>query len=147
MPNNTPIHQPLMQGTLKSKANDILHEDKGKAQFIRFVLNGIFSAAVHYGIYFLCQMFLEVNLSYSIGYIISYLINFYTTTIFTFRAQPTWKKFIGFSGSHGVNYGLHVVLFWCCMQLSINRFIAPIIVMGIAMLVQFTILRLIFKKH
>jgi hypothetical protein len=33
------------------------------------------------------------------------------------------------------------------MQLGIHRLVAPVIVMGIAMLVQFTILRWIFKKR
>lgn len=133
--------------TIKSKAHTLKTADKGKAQFLRFIINGCFSASVHYLVYFLCQLLIEVNTSYAIGYIVSFVVNFYTTCYFTFRAQPTWKRFIGFSGSHAVNFGLHIVLFWCCMQLGINRFIAPVIVMGIAMLVQFTILRFIFKKH
>ena len=123
----------------------ILHSDAGKAQFIRFVLNGCLSASIHYGIYFLLQLFIEVNVSYAIGYIVSFIINYITTTYFTFHATLSMKKFIGFCGSHGINFLLHIVLFWCCMQIGINRYIAPIIVMGIAMLVQFTILHLIFK--
>lgn len=136
-----------MNTTIKNKAKALRDNDRGKAQFVRFVINGCFSAAVHYGVYFLLQLLIEVNTAYAIGYVVSFLVNFYTTCLFTFRATPTWKRFVGFSGSHGVNFGLHVVLFWCCMQLGINRFIAPIIVMGIAMLVQFTILRLIFRKE
>lgn len=119
--------------------------DKGKAQFIRFILNGCLAAAIHYGVYYLCQLFIEVNIAYAIGYIVSFLVNYYTTCRFTFRQQPTWSHFIGFSGSHVVNFVLHIVLFWCCMQLGIHRLIAPIIVMCIAMLVQFTILRFVFK--
>nr|MCR5070219.1 GtrA family protein [Prevotella sp.] len=86
--------------------NKIRNDDRGKAQFIRFVINGCFSAAIHYAVYFLCQLFIEVNISYAIGYIISFLVNYYTTCIFTFRQQPTWKHFIGFSGSHAVNFCL-----------------------------------------
>ena len=126
--------------------NTILHSDAGKAQFMRFVLNGCFSAGVHYAVYLLCQLFIEVNTSYAIGYIVSFLVNYFTTTYFTFHTTPSWKRFIGFSGSHGVNFLLHIVLFWACMQIGINRFIAPVIVMGIAMLVQFTILHFVFKK-
>ncbi len=125
--------------------DNILHSDNGKAQFIRFVLNGCFSAGVHYAVYLICQMFIEVNTSYAIGYVVSFIVNYFTTTYFTFRATPSWKKFFGFCGSHGVNFLLHIVLFWCCMQLGINRYIAPVIVMGIAMLVQFTILHFVFK--
>lgn len=121
--------------------------DQEWAKFARFVINGCLAAGIHYGIYFLLQMYIEVNLAYNIGYIVSFLVNFYTTSIFTFHSRPTWKKFIGFSGSHAVNFGLHIVLFWACLQIGIHRLIAPFIVMGIAMLIQFTILRLIFKPQ
>ncbi|MBQ0073338.1 MAG: GtrA family protein [Prevotella sp.] len=132
---------------LKDKINAVKNGDEGKAQFVRFILNGCLAAGIHYGVYFLLQLFLEVNLSYAIGYMVSFLVNFYFTCHFTFRTQPSWQHFIGFSGSHGVNFLLHIVLFWCCMQLGVHRLVAPVIVMGIAMLVQFTILRFVFKKH
>jgi putative flippase GtrA len=131
---------------LKERLKEIKNADEGKAQFVRFVLNGCFSAAVHYAVYYAMQFLIEVNVAYAVGYVVSFLINYYTTCRFTFRRQPTWKHFIGFSGSHGVNFILHVVLFWCCMQLGVHRLVAPVIVMGIAMLIQFTILRFVFKK-
>ncbi len=135
-----------MRESLTSKVHAIKSGDKGKAQFVRFILNGCLAAGVHYLVYFLCQLVIEVNVSYAIGYIVSFLLNFYTTNVFTFHTQPTWKNFIGFSGSHGVNFLLHIVLFKCCMLLGIHRLVAPIIVMGIAMLVQFTILKVVFKQ-
>lgn len=124
----------------------LLRGEGKKSQFVRFILNGCFSASVHYIIYYLLQLVIEVNVAYAIGYVVSFLVNYYTTCYFTFRRQPTWKHFVGFSGSHAVNFGLHIVLFWTCMQLGIHRLVAPVIVMGIAMLVQFTILRFVFKK-
>ena len=136
-----------MKEVLKNKAKAIKNGDHGKAQFVRFILNGCFSASVHYVVYYLLQLVIEVNTAYAIGYIVSFLVNYYTTCRFTFRQQPTWKHFIGFSGSHAVNFGLHIVLFWLCMQIGIHRLVAPIIVMGIAMLIQFTILRWVFKKR
>ena len=137
---------------------DALRNSEGrKAQFARFILNGCLAAGIHYGLYVLLLMTiniyedkianreLAVNAAYSIGYIVSFIVNFYTTCYFTFRKLPTMKLFLGFSGSHCVNYLLHVVLFWVCLQLNVHELIAPIIVMGIAMLVQFTILRFVFK--
>lgn len=135
-----------MKEAIKNKARVIKNGDQGKAQFVRFVLNGCFSAAVHYIVYYILQLVIEVNVAYAIGYIVSFVVNYYTTCHFTFRRKPTWHHFIGFSGSHAVNFGLHIVLFWTCMQLGIHRLVAPIIVMGIAMLVQFAILRFVFKK-
>lgn len=126
--------------------SELIKGDKGRTQFLRFIINGCLSAAIHYGVYYLCQLFIEVNTAYAIGYIVSFIINYYTTCYFTFNQKPTWRHFIGFSGSHGVNFCLHIVLFWCCMQLGVHRLIAPVIVMGIAMIVQFTILRFVFRK-
>ena len=138
---------------LRHKATAVKNGDQGQAQFVRFVLNGIFAAAVHYVVYYILQLTIDPTVSYAIGYVVSFFINFYTTNIFTFRTRPTWKNFVGFSGSHGVNIILHVVLFWCFLQVGIQmgyehltRLIAPFIVMGVAMLVQFTILRFVFKK-
>ena len=131
---------------LKNKARALRDGEQGKAQFVRFILNGCFSASVHYIVYFLLQLLIEVNTAYATGYVVSFLVNYYTTCRFTFRSQPTWKHFVGFSGSHAVNFGLHIVLFWLCMQIGIHRLVAPFIVMGIAMLIQFTILRWVFKE-
>ena len=136
----------MSESSVLNKVRAIKSGEKGKAQFVRFIINGCFAAGIHYLVYFLCQLFIEVNVSYAIGYIVSFLINFYTTNVFTFHTQPTWKNFVGFSGSHGVNFILHIVLFKACMLLGIHRLIAPIIVMGLAMLVQFTILKVVFGK-
>ena len=130
---------------IQEKVAHIAHS-KTSGQFVRFVLNGILCAAIHYAVYFICQMAVEVNVAYAVGYIVSFIVNYFTTTYFTFRSTPSWKKFVGFSGSHGVNFLLHIVLFWLCMQIGVNRFIAPVLVMGTAMLDQFTILRFVFKK-
>lgn len=132
---------------IKQKMKSVKDGDKGKSQFVRFVLNGILASSIHYAIYYLCQRFMEVNLSYAIGYLVSFIINFFTTSIFTFHTKPTFVRFIGFSGSHAVNFLLQVSLFWCCMQIGVHRLIAPVISMGVAMLVQFVILRLVFGKH
>ena len=132
---------------IKQKFRAVKDGDKGKSQFIRFVLNGILASSIHYAIYYFCQQFMEVNLSYAIGYLVSFIVNFFTTSIFTFHTKPTFMRFIGFSGSHAVNFLLQVSLFWCCMQIEVHRLIAPVISMGVAMLVQFVILRFVFGKR
>ena len=37
-------------------------------EFLRFVLVGVFATALHYGIYFLLQKFINVNIAYTLGY-------------------------------------------------------------------------------
>lgn len=144
-----------------SLLHDIKEGDAGKAQFIRFIINGCVSAAIHYGVYLALILAIDhyivhitglltrgtaTSIAYAIGYIVSFAFNFYFTCRFTFRAAPTLRRFVGFSGSHAINFILHIILFSACMYIGIHRLIAPIVVMGIAMLVQFTILRLVFGK-
>ena len=113
-------------------------------QFVRFCIIGTCAAAVHYGIYFLLQLWMDVNVAYTAGYVISFVGNFYATNYFTFHTMPTWRNFTGFAGSHAVNYVLHIVLFNLFLWMGIHRLIAPPLVMLVAMLVQFTILRFVF---
>lgn len=115
-------------------------------QFVRFVLNGGLSSAIHYGIYYLLLFCTTANIAYISGYLISFVSNFFLTCYFTFRTKPTWKQFIGFSGSHALNFGLHIVLFNIFLWIGVHQLIIPLLVMGIAMMVQFFILRLVFVK-
>ena len=119
----------------------LLHSAKF-GQFVRFVLNGVLSSAIHYGILF----WTIANIAYITGYLVSFVSNFFLTSYFTFRTKPTLKRFIGFSGSHALNFGLHVVLFNIFLWLGVHELIIPLLVIGIAMMVQFFILRLVFVK-
>ncbi len=119
---------------------------EGTKQFLRFCINGVIAAAIHYGTYFLFQLWADVNIAYTIGYLISFAYNFFATNYFTFHTHPTWKNFIGFAGSHGVNYFLHIILFNIFLFLGVHHLVAPPLVMLVAMLVQFTILRHVFVK-
>ena len=123
----------------------MLHSAKF-GQFVRFVLNGVLSSAIHYGIYYVLLFWTIANIAYITGYLVSFVSNFFLTSYFTFRTKPTLKRFIGFSGSHALNFGLHVVLFNIFLWLGVHELIIPLLVIGIAMMVQFFILRLVFVK-
>ena len=123
----------------------LLHSAKF-GQFVRFVLNGVLSSAIHYGIYYVLLFWTIANIAYITGYLVSFVSNFFLTSYFTFRTKPTLKRFIGFSGSHAFNFGLHVVLFNIFLWLGVHELIIPLLVIGIAMMVQFFILRLVFVK-
>ncbi len=114
-------------------------------QFIRFCIIGVLAAGVHYGVYYLLQLWTDVNVAYAAGYMVSFVGNFFLTSYFTFQTRPSWKRFIGFSGSHALNFLLHIVLFNLFLWMGVHHLIAPPLVMLVAMLVQFTILRFVFK--
>ena len=86
-------------------------------EFIRFVMVGVFATALHYGIYFLLQKFINVNIAYTLGYALSFIANFYLTAYFTFGKKPSWSKAI-----------------------------APIPVFAIAIPVNFLLVRFVFKR-
>ena len=131
---------------MRSKLLTWLHSDKA-GQFLRFGIIGCVAAAVHYAIYYVMSFWTGANAAYITGYLVSFVGNFFLTTYFTFRTRPTLKRFVGFSGSHAVNFGLHVVLFNLFLWLGVHRLVIPLLVMGLAMIVQFTILRFVFTPH
>ena len=126
---------------------DRLQNDERLRQFVRFGVVGVLSSAVHYAIYYLLLFVLTASISYIIGYLVSFVGNYFFTNCYTFRTNPSWKHFAGFAGSHAVNFGLHVVLFNIFLWLGMHQLVIPVFVMGICVIVQFTILRWVFTKH
>ena len=52
-------------------------KDKEKLfEFIRFCFVGTIAAGIHYGIYYLLQAYINVNVAYTTGYLISLVCNF-----------------------------------------------------------------------
>ena len=131
-----------------SKLKELLNKNRNQIkQFIRFCIVGTIAAGIHYGIYYvLLRLGAGHNLAYATGYILAFICNFIATSYFTFRSSPTWTRFIGFAGSHAVNFLLHMVLLNVFLWMGMHELIAPIVVMLVAMLVQYTILNFVFRK-
>ena len=129
-----------------NKVMQLFHDDRFW-QFVRFGIIGCLSSAVHYGIYYLMLWWTVANIAYVTGYLVSFVGNFYLTSYFTFRTSPTLRRFFGFCGSHAVNFALHVALFNLFLLVGVHKLVIPLLVMAIAMIVQFTILRWVFRKQ
>lgn len=114
-------------------------------EFVRFGLVGGFCTALHYGIYFLLQLAIEVNVAYTMGYLLSFIANFYLTSYFTFGTAPSWRKLFGMAGAHGVNYLLHMVLLNLFIWIGVRQEFAPLPVFAIAIPVNFILVRFVFK--
>lgn len=115
-------------------------------EFIRFVMVGILATALHYGLYFILQGFINVNVAYTLGYAISFIANFYLTAYFTFGRKPSWRKAFGFGGAHLVNYLLHMGLLNLFLWLGVSKPYAPIPVFAIAIPINFLLVRFVFKR-
>ena len=114
-------------------------------EFMRFALVGGLATALHYGLYIVLQLFINVNIAYTLGYAGSFIANFYLTAYFTFRRKPSWRKAFGFGGAHLVNYLLHIGLLNLFLWLGLSRPLAPFPVFAIAIPVNFLLVRLVFK--
>ena len=114
-------------------------------ELVRFAIVGTTSAALHYGIYWVLQHWINVNIAYTIGYLLSFLVNYYLSAHFTFKAKTSAKNGIGFGGAHLMNYLLHIVLFNLFLWIGHSRELAPIAVLAIAVPANFVMVRFVFK--
>ncbi len=112
----------------------------------RFIFVGILCTLLHYGLYYLMQLIINVNIAYTLGYFISFAINFWLTSKFIFETSPSWKKLFGMGGAHGVNYILHIILLNLFIHIGIPQEWAPIPVFTIAIPINFILVRFVFKK-
>lgn len=112
----------------------------------RFMIVGVFCTLLHYGLYYLMQLFIHVNIAYTLGYFISFAANFWFTSWFTFGTSPSWKKLFGMGGAHGINYLLHIILLNLFIYLGIPQEWAPIPVFTIAIPINFILVRFVFKN-
>ena len=114
-------------------------------EFVRFGIVGIAATALHYGIYYLLQPYINVNIAYTTGYVLSFIANFYLTSYFTFETKPSWKKLMGMGGAHIVNYLLHMALLNLFLFIGIAKAWAPVPIFAIAIPINFLLVRLVFK--
>lgn len=115
-------------------------------EFVRFVMVGVFATALHYGLYFVLQRVINVNIAYTLGYALSFIANFYLTANFTFARKPSWRKAFGFGGAHLLNYLLHMGLLNTFLWMGLPKPLAPIPVFAIAIPVNFLLVRFVFKR-
>ena len=115
--------------------------------FVRFTLVGGTSALLHYVIYYgLLKCQLSPNISYGIGYFLSFIYNYLLTTIFTFKVERSWGKFLKFSLGHLLNYGVQFVLFNLFMYLGLRNEWIPIPVYAISVPFNYVVLRHLLTK-
>lgn len=127
-------------------------------EFTRFGIVGVVAVIVHYGIYMLLLLAMgmdwraaagtdwHTNIAYTIGYLISLVCNLWLTAHFTFREKITWKRSGGFILSHAVNYLIHMVLLNVYLWMGIAEWLAPFLVLLIAVPVNFVLVRFAFKR-
>lgn len=118
-----------------------------KSQFIRFCINGCLAVGIQYAVYYLLlQVGVNANVAFSIGYLVSFCCNFIITSYWTFKSRPSWKRLVGFSGSHIVNYFVQMGFLNLYLYLNIPETWAGIMAMGSAVPINFLLLRFVYKS-
>lgn len=114
--------------------------------FVKFGMVGVFATILHYGIYWVLQRFIEVNVAYSVAYFFAFIANFYLTSYFTFGTSPSWKKLFGMGGAHVVNWLLQLALLNIFLWMGVSKEWAPIPVFVISVPVNFLLVRFVFTS-
>lgn len=115
-------------------------------QIFRFGIVGVTATAIQYGIYYILQDQININIAFTIGYIVSFIVNFLLTTYFTFRNKPNVKRGIGFAISHFVNYILQMICLNVVLSFGVSPALAPIPVFMICVPVNFLLVRFFITK-
>ncbi len=123
----------------------IMKKRQTLGELTRFGIVGTAAVAIHYGVYWMLQHFIEVNIAYTAGYVVSFLVNYYLSARYTFRAKTSTRNGIGFGAAHTINYLLQMVLLNFFLWTGLHRAIAPLAVFAIAVPTNFLMVRFVFK--
>lgn len=115
-------------------------------QMGRFVVVGALATLLHYGLYYLLMNLMPAALAYATGYVLSFVFNFFATSYFTFHTAPSWKRFVGMLGAHGVNFLLHMGLFQLFQWMGMPVAWIPLPVYAVAVPVNFLLVRFVFTS-
>ena len=142
---------------MNRKLENIWNSQKTR-EFIRFGIVGVLAIGIHYGMYMLLLLAMgmdwraaagtdwHTNVAYTIGYAVSLVCNLWLTAHFTFRETITFRRSTGFFASHGINYLIHMVLLNLYLWMRIAEWLAPFLVLLIAVPINFLLVRMAFKK-
>ena len=114
-------------------------------EIVRFSVVGVLVTAIHYVVYWLLQLVVNVNIAWTAGYIAGFVVNYYLSAHYIFREKTSVENGAGFGGAHLVNYFLQMVLLNFFIWLGFSAEMAPIGVYAVSIPVNFLLVRFVFK--
>ena len=114
-------------------------------EIVRFSVVGVLVTAIHYVVYWLLQLVVNVNIAWTAGYIAGFVVNYYLSAHYIFREKTSVENGAGFGGAHLVNYFLQMVLLNFFIWLGFSATMAPIGVYAVSIPVNFLLVRFVFK--
>jgi putative flippase GtrA len=117
-----------------------------KQEFLFFIIVGAINTALGYVLYLLFLLFLPYTVAYSVTYVLGIFISYYLNSRFVFRLPFSLSKALRFPIVYLVQYGLGVLLLRTLVEIfSIDRAIAPILVIIVTIPVTFILSRLVLR--
>ena len=114
-------------------------------EMIRFAIVGTLVTVIHYVVYWLLQLLIDVNIAWTAGYIAGFVFNYYMSARYIFREKANIKNGAGFGVAHLVNYVLQMVLLNVFIKIGLSPSMAPVGVYAISIPVNFLLVRFVFK--
>lgn len=114
-------------------------------EMIRFSVVGVLITVIHYVVYWLLQLFVNVNIAWTAGYIIGFVVNYFLTAFFIFREKTSVGNGAGFGVAHLVNYFLQIGLLNFFIWTGLSPEMAPVGVYAVSIPVNFLLVRFVFK--
>lgn len=114
-------------------------------EMVRFSVVGVLITAIHYVVYWLLQLVINVNIAWTAGYVVGFVVNYYLSARYIFREKTSVGNGAGFGGAHLVNYFLQMGLLNFFLWLGWSSEMAPVGVYAVSIPVNFLLVRFVFK--
>lgn len=115
-------------------------------EMIRFSVVGVFITVIHYVVYWLLQLVINVNIAWTAGYVAGFIVNYYLSARYIFREKASVQNGAGFGGAHLINYFLQMGLLNLFLWLGWSAEMAPVGVYAVSIPVNFLLVRFVFKR-
>ena len=115
-------------------------------EFFKFIFFGGINTVLSYAIYVVLLLFLIYPVAYSLAYFLGIFISYYLNSRFVFKRDVRLVKAFQYPLVYLVQYLLGVSLLSVLIEIfSLNKFIAPALVIMITIPVTFSLSRFIIK--
>ena len=119
-----------------------------KNKKILFLFGGLLNTSLTYSIYLLLNYFIEYRISYFISYLIGIIFAFYYNSKFVFNALFSWKILFQYPLVYIIQFIASALLLTILVEaISIDKNIAPLIVIAAMVPFSYLLNDLIFKKQ
>ena len=119
-----------------------------KSEFFKFIFFGGINTGLSYAIYVIFQLFLIYPVAYTLAYILGIFISYYLNSRFVFKREIRLVKAFQYPLVYLVQYLFGVSLLFVLIEIfSLNKFIAPALVILINIPVAFFLGRFIIKGN